>query len=325
VLQSAILGVGAYLAIAGEITPGIMIAASIITSRAVAPIEQAVTQWRGFVAARQGLGRLKRVLEGLPERAPETVLRLPSQSLEVDGVAVTAPGCSTAIVQNVAFSLKAGDALGIIGPSSAGKSTLARALVGVWPTARGVIRLDGADLDQWEAERLGTAIGYLPQDVQLFSGTVAENVARFAPDWRSEDVIKAAHLANAHDLVTRLPKGYDTQVGEGGAILSGGKRQRIALARALYGNPFLVVLDEPNSNLDAEGEAALTLALRAMRAQGAIIIVIAHRPSAIAAVDTLLFLNEGRIGALGPKDEVLKKMLSRQLRDGAGLKLVNEG
>jgi PrtD family type I secretion system ABC transporter len=325
VLQSAILGVGAYLAIRGAITPGIMIAASIITSRAVAPIEQVVAHWRGFVAARQGLGRLKQILERLPERAPETTLQLPSKSFEIDGVAVAAPGCRTAIVQGVSFRLNAGDALGIIGPSGAGKSTLARALVGVWPAARGVIRLDGADFDQWDAERLGQAIGYLPQDVQLFSGTVAENIARFSADWRSRDVIKAAHLANAHELITRLPQGYDMQVSEAGAILSGGSRQRIALARALYSDPFLVVLDEPNSNLDAEGEAALTLALRVMRAQGAIVIVIAHRPSAIAAVDTLLFLKEGRIGALGPKDEVLKKILSKQPRDSAGLKLVNEG
>ncbi|MEM7213752.1 MAG: ATP-binding cassette domain-containing protein, partial [Pseudomonadota bacterium] len=191
--------------------------------------------------------------------------------------------------------------------------------------AKGEVRLDGAELDQWEPERLGQTIGYLPQDVQLFSGTVAENIARLAAEPRSDDVIKAARLANAHDLITRLPQGYDTQVGEGGAILSGGKRQRIALARALYGDPFLVVLDEPNSNLDAEGEAALTLALRGMRAQGAIVIVIAHRPSAIAAVDQLLFLDQGQVGALGSKEEVLEKVLSRQMGDATELKVVREG
>lgn len=325
VLQSAILGIGAYLAIGGAISPGIMIATSIITSRAVAPIEQAVGQWRGFLGARQALARLKQMLAGGHKLEPETELPLPSEEVEVSGAFVTAPGLTAPIVQNVSFELKAGEALGIIGPSGSGKSTLGRALVGVWPMTRGIIRLDGSDLCHWEADRLGQAIGYLPQDVQLFAGTVAENIARFQPDWSTQDVIKAASLAKAHDLIARLPDGYDTQVGEGGAVLSGGQRQRIALARALFGDPFLIVLDEPNSNLDAEGEAALTNALHSMRAQGCAVVVIAHRPSAIAAVDTLMFMSEGQMGAYGPRDEVLQKVLAPNVREGVGLKVVSEG
>ena len=323
-LQSAILGAGAYLAIGEAITPGIMIAASIITSRAGAPVEQAVSHWRGFVAARQGLKRLRDVLGGLATTLPEVELPLPGKSLEVEGVFVAAPGGSSAIVQNVGFGLAAGDGLGVIGPSGSGKSTLGRALVGVWPAARGAIRLDGSDLSQWAPERLGRAIGYMPQDVQLFSGSVAENIARFRPGWTSEEVIKAARLANAHDLIARLPEGYETQLGEGGAVISGGQRQRIALARALYGAPFLVVLDEPNSNLDVEGEAALTEALKSLRARGGIVVVIAHRPSAIAAVDTLLFMTEGQMGAYGPRDKVLSQVVSRSKREGSGLKVVQD-
>lgn len=323
-LQSAILGVGAYLAIQEAITPGVMIAASIITSRAVAPIEQAVGHWRGWTAARRGLRRLRQVLDGLPDTAPETELELPCKSLEVANLAVVAPGGTKPILQNINFELEAGAAIGIIGPSGAGKSTLARALLGVWPTAKGSIQLDGADLDQWEPERLGRVIGYLPQDVQLLSGSVAENIARFSPDWESEDVINATKLANSHNLIKGFPQGYDTQVGDGGAVLSGGQRQRVALARALYGEPFLVVLDEPNSNLDAEGEAALTQSLQDLRSKGCIVVVIAHRPSAISAVDTLLFLKGGQIGAIGPKDEVLTQVLSKDVRKRAGLKVVSK-
>ncbi len=324
-LQSAILGVGAYLAIHQAITPGVMIAASIITARAVAPIEQAVGHWRSWLAARRGLRRLRQVLGRLPDTTPETELALPSKRLGVAKLVVTAPGGKKPILQNINFDLEAGSALGIIGPSGAGKSTLGRALIGVWPAAKGDIQLDGADLDQWEPERLGRAIGYLPQDVQLLSGSVAENIARFSPDWRSEDVINAAKLANAHDLITAFDQGYDTQVGDGGAVLSAGQRQRVALARALYGEPFLVVLDEPNSNLDAEGEAALTQSLQDLRSKGCIVVVIAHRPSAISAVDQLLFLKDGQVGALGPKEEVLSKVLSKDARKRTGLKVVREG
>ncbi len=308
-LQSGLLAVGAYLAIGDVITPGIMIAASIITARAAAPVEQAVSSWRGFLAARQGVERLKRVFNAAPKKDVETSLPLPSKSLEVKAVSTSAPGSSDIIVQRVSFSLNAGEALGVIGSSGSGKSTLGRTLVGTWPALAGEIRLDGSEFVHWDRDQLGSAIGYLPQDVQLFAGTVAQNIARFGTDGTSDDVIEAARLANAHDIITRLPQGYDTQIGDAGAVLSGGQRQRIALARALYGNPFLIVLDEPNSNLDAEGDAGLTDAIRTARERGCIVIVIAHRPSAIAAVDFLLYMVEGRVAAFGQRGEVLERIL----------------
>ena len=214
------------------------------------------------------------------------------------------------MLQNVSFTLNAGDGLGVIGSSGAGKTTLARTLVGVYPVLRGAMRFDSADLFQWAPERQGKFIGYLPQDIQLFAGTVAQNIARFDREASSEAIIEAAGLADAHELITALPDGYDTKIGPSGNTLSGGQMQRIALARALYGSPFLVVLDEPNSNLDADGEAALTRAIRALRAAGSIVVIIAHRPSALAAVDTLLFMKGGRAQAFGPKDQVLKKVLA---------------
>lgn len=324
VLQSAMLAIGAFLAIGEVITPGIMIAASIISSRALAPVEQAVGHWRGFVSARQGLGRLRTILAKANALEVETDLPLPSMSLAVDGVFVVAPGSTTPIIQNVSFSLKAGDSLGIIGASGSGKSSLGRSLVGIWPAAKGDIRLDGSEIMRWDQEQLGTALGYLPQDPQLFAGTVAQNIARFQPHWESDDVISAAQRGNAHDVIAKLQQGYDTQIGEAGTILSGGQRQRIALARALYGDPFLIVLDEPNSNLDAEGEAGLTDAIEAAKTRGCIVIVIAHRPSAIAAVDRLLYLQDGQACACGPRDEVLQKVLTNRARKSAGLKVVNE-
>ena len=308
-LQSGVLGAGAWLAIRQEITPGVMIAASIMTSRALAPVEMAVGQWRGFIAARQSFKRLREVMESRPDEPERMELPLPSKSLSLENV-VSGP-VGHPVLQNIAFSLKAGDGLGVIGPSGAGKSSLARTLVGVYPVLRGSLRLDGADLLQWAPERRGAFIGYLPQDIQLFAGTVAQNIARFDRDAKPEAVIEAAELADAHDLITGLPGGYDTEIGAGGNTLSGGQMQRIALARALYGSPFLVVLDEPNSNLDADGEAALTRAIDTMRAAGSIVVVIAHRPSALAGVDTVLFMKDGRAQAFGPKDEVLKQVLAR--------------
>lgn len=323
VLQSVILGAGAYLAIGEAITPGILIAAAIITARAVAPIELAVSQWRNFVVARQGLRRLRRVFD-LPETTPQTELPLPSRTLQVDGLSVTAPGGKSPLVQSIGFPLKAGDGLGIVGPSGSGKSTLGRALVGVWPAIRGSVRLDGAEIDQWDPERLGQAIGYLPQDVQLFPGSVAHNIARLDPEAPSKAIIAAAQMAGAHQMIASLPNGYDTEIGEGGRALSGGQKQRVALARALYGNPFLLVLDEPNSDLDAEGEAALTRALQGMRDRGSIVVVIAHRPSAIQVVDKLLFMTDGQMRAYGPRDEVLRKVLAASAR-GTGLKVIAGG
>lgn len=309
ILQSAVLGTGAWLAIKQEITPGVMIAASIMTSRALSPIEQAVAHWRGFVACRQAIARLRQVLAAAPSTADILDLPLPCKTLELEQVACGPFGEPTPFVVNVSFKLQAGDGLGIIGPSGSGKSTLARSLVGAVPALKGVIRYDGADLGQWTSEKRGEFIGYLPQDLQLFDGTIAENISRFRQNAASGAIIEAATLADVHELIVALPDGYNTVIGRSGRNLSAGQRQRIALARALYGNPFLIVLDEPNSNLDAEGEAALVNAIKTMRERKSIVVVIAHRPSAIATVDKILCLQDGRMTAFGPKDEVLKKVV----------------
>ncbi|MDX5593836.1 type I secretion system permease/ATPase [Pseudovibrio sp. SPO723] len=308
ILQSAVLGVGAWLAIKQEVSPGVMIAASIITSRALAPVEQAVAHWRGFLASRQSRTRLEQALQAMDEEEPQTELPLPKDNLAVENLATAAPGEKVLTFKGATFQLRAGDGLGVIGPSGSGKTSMIRALIGVWPILRGSVRFDGAEPTQWSEERLGAAIGYLPQDVELFDGSIADNIARFSAQRQDEDVLRAARMANVHDLITSLPDGYDTQVGDGGARLSAGQRQRIGLARALYGEPFLVVLDEPNSNLDSEGEAALMEAIKALREKGSIVIVVAHRPSAIATVDYLLVIKEGQQVAFGPKDEVLQKV-----------------
>ena len=310
-LQSAVLGLGAWLVIRQEMSSGSMIASSIITSRALAPVEQAVAHWRSFVGARQARRRLDEVL-GAEVHAPETELPAPHRDLKVENLMVAAPGETAALVQGASFRLAAGDGLGVIGPSGSGKTSLLRALVGVWPTSRGAVRLDGSELNQWTRTALGASIGYLPQDVELFEGTIAENIARFEPQPASEAVLEAARFAGVHDLVAGMDKGYDTQIGEAGARLSAGQRQRIGLARALYRSPFLIALDEPNSNLDAEGDAALTQAIKAMREKGSIIIVVAHRPSALAGVDTVLLMKDGRQAAFGPKQEVLDQLQKAQ-------------
>ena len=307
-LQSLILAVGAWLAIKQEVTPGVMIAASIMSSRALSPVEQAVSQWRGFVAARQSLHRLKQALDTRPDSTKMT-LPLPCGGLELQQFCCAPAGMRQAFVQNISLALAPGDGLGIIGPSGSGKSTLARGIVGVLPTLKGSVRLDGADISQWHSEQVGDFIGYLPQDIQLFAGTIADNISRFALEPAADDIIKAATMAGIHQLVVTFPEGYNTRIDSGGLSLSGGQRQRIALARALYKMPFLVVLDEPNSNLDSEGEQALTEAVTAIRAAGSIVIVIAHRPSAIAAVDTLLCMQNGKTAALGPKQEVMQRMI----------------
>jgi PrtD family type I secretion system ABC transporter len=311
-LQSAILGVGAWLAIQQAITPGVMIAASIMTSRALSPVEQAVSQWRGFIAARQGLTRLKALIAAENRTGDDEMLDLPlpQSSLRLEELACGPAGIRQAFIQGVNLELAAGEGLGVIGPSGSGKSTLARAIVGLTPALKGAVRFDGAELSQWPAERIGDIIGYLPQDVQLFDGTIAENISRFALEPSSDVVIDAAKLADVHDLIVGLPEGYNTLIGLEGMAMSGGQRQRIALARALYGRPFLVLLDEPNSNLDSDGEAALTGAIKSMRAHGSIVVVIAHRPSAIAAVDKVLCLAEGKVVGYGPKDEVMQKLVA---------------
>jgi PrtD family type I secretion system ABC transporter len=311
-LQSLVLGTGAWLAILDLATPGVIIAASILTSRALAPIETAIAHWKSFLSARQSWKRLGDLLNALPPETEPMPLATPRQSLSVENLVVGIPGSREVIVSNVSFVLQAGDGLGVIGPSASGKSTLVRALVGVWPVLRGAIRLDGATLDHWSAAALGSAIGYMPQAIELFDGTVAENIARFSEKADPTQVVAAAKAAGAHDMILRLPEGYDTRTGEGAGSLSAGQRQRIALARALYGDPFVVVLDEPNSNLDSEGEAALTEAIKGVRARGAVVIVVAHRPSALAALDQVLVMRNGTMQALGPKDEVLRKTLVPQ-------------
>jgi ATP-binding cassette subfamily C protein len=307
-LQSAILAVGAWLVINQESTPGIIIAGSILGARALAPVDLAIGNWRGFVGARQSWGRLSKLLAALPPITEPMALKPPSRTLVVQNGAVTPPGQQKIVCQDVNFTLTAGKALGVIGPTASGKSSLARMLVGVWTPARGTVRLDGATLDQWSPESLGRYVGYVPQDVELFNGTVAQNISRFDDPADPDAVIAAAQAAGVHDLIINLPEGYETIVGEQGSALSAGQAQRIALARALYRDPFLVVLDEPNSNLDAEGDEALTRAILGLRARGAITVVVAHRPSAIAGVDYILIMAKGRQQQFGPKEEILNRV-----------------
>ena len=322
-LQSAVLGVGAYLVINQEATAGIIIASSILSARALAPVDLAIANWKGFVAARQSWQRLNKLLALFPEQTPPMPLEPPSKTLVVQNASIVPPGDQRIVVQDTNFSLKAGAGLGIIGPSASGKSCLARMLVGVWQPVRGKIRLDGATYDQWAPDVLGQNIGYLPQDVELIGGTIAENISRFSDDTNPEDIIAAARAAGVHDLIVGLPQGYETVIGEQGMLLSGGQAQRIALARALYGNPFLVVLDEPNSNLDHEGDEALTRAILGVRARNGIVVVIAHRPSAIAGVDQLLVMNNGRQVDFGTKEATLAK-LQRPIPSPPPLKVVPE-
>jgi len=311
-LQSAILGVGAYLVINGEMSAGAMSAASILVGRALAPIDMAIGNWRGFVSARQSVSRLSQALSRLGERSELTALPTPTKSLSAEALIVAVPGTPTILARDINFQLKAGEALGVIGPSGAGKTSLVRALVGIWKPLRGAIRLDGAALDQWDPESLGQHIGFVSQQVELFDGTVAQNIARMVVSPDSAAVVEAARIAGAHDMILQLPSGYDTPIGESGASLSAGQRQRIALARALYGDPFLLVLDEPNSNLDAIGEGALQSALVSAKARGAVVIVIAHRPSVLAMCDKLLILSNGMQQAFGPRDELMKKVTGQQ-------------
>ncbi|MDW9901021.1 type I secretion system permease/ATPase [Sinorhizobium meliloti] len=325
-LQSGVLAAGAVLVIRGEASPGIIIAGSILTARALAPVELAIGNWRGLVAARQSWQRLKELLKALPEADAPLQLPDPHERLTVEGLASGPPAAQRLVVSDVNFTVRAGGAVGVIGPSASGKSSLARAILGIWPAYRGSVRLDGAALDQWDSDALGKHVGYLPQDVELFAGTIAQNICRFAEDATSEAIVAAAKAARVNDLILRLPNGYDTEIGDGGMTLSAGQRQRVALARALYGDPFLVVLDEPNSNLDAEGEQALSEAIMSVRSRGGIVIVVAHRPSALASVDLVLMMNEGRMQAFGPKEQVLGQVLRpQQVERQNALKVVAEG
>jgi ATP-binding cassette, subfamily C, bacterial PrsD len=324
-LQSAVLAVGAYLVIHQEATAGIIIAGSILSARALAPVDLAIAHWKSFMAARQSWHRLNRLLESMPARPAPTLLQNPSSRLSVEALCMMAPGDQRVIVQDVTFALSAGNGLGVIGPSGSGKSSLVRALVGVWQPVRGKVRIDGAALDQWSSDVLGRHIGYLPQDVELFAGSVAQNICRFDPGATSDSIISAAKEAGVHEMIIKMREGYDTQVGEQGTALSAGQAQRVALARALYGNPFLIVLDEPNSNLDTEGDEALTRAIRGVRERGAIVVVVAHRPIGIEAVDQLLVLRDGRMQAFGPKETVLAQVLQPRVTAPSPIKIVSDG
>ena len=324
-LQSAVLAVGATLVIHQEATAGIIIAGSILSARALAPVDLAIAHWKSFVAARQSWHRLSRLLEQMPAQAMPTQLQAPTSRLSVEGVAMVAPGDQRLIVQDITFALEAGNGLGVIGPSGSGKSSLIRALVGVWQPVRGKVRLDGAALDQWSSDVLGRHIGYLPQDVELFGGTIAQNISRFDPEATSDGIISAAKEAGVHEMIIKMREGYNTQVGEQGNSLSAGQAQRVALARALYGHPFLIVLDEPNSNLDTEGDEALTRAIRSARERGAIVVVVAHRPIGVEAVDQILVLRDGRMQAFGPKEQVLAQVLQSRVAPPTPIKVVSEG
>ena len=320
-MQSAILGLGAYLVIKQEMSAGAMIAASIMMGRALAPIEVAIANWRGFVAARDSIRRLSETLARMPAERGLTDLPKPIDSLSVEGVTVAAPGGKTAILTNVQFRLAAGEVLGVIGPNGSGKSSLSRVLLGIWPAARGSVRLDNAALEQWDQDALGRHLGYMSQMVELFPGTVAENIARMAPEPDSEAVLRAAQAAGAHDMILRLPGGYDSVIGDGGEGLSIGQQQRIAIARALYGDPFLVLLDEPSASLDGEGEAALQNAIKQLKLRRAIVVVVVHRRSALALCDKVLVLLNGQQRDFGPRDEVLRRMSAPAPTPAAGANL----
>ncbi|RFP26177.1 type I secretion system permease/ATPase [Duganella sp. BJB488] len=303
-LQSLVLGFGALLVLENKITPGMMIAASILVGRALAPVQQVIGVWKSFANTRSAYERLSNLLQNNPARPAGMELPKPQGNLTVEGVTAAPPGSQVAVLKGVSFAVQSGDVLGVIGPSGSGKSTLARLLVGVWPSAVGKVRLDGADIYQWNKAELGPSLGYLPQDIELFGGTVSENIARFG-EVDSDKVVLAAKRAGVHDMILHFPNGYDTMLGDGGAGLSGGQRQRIGLARAMYGDPAVLVLDEPNSNLDDVGEAALVQAIGDLRSRGKTIVLITHRTSAIAVTTKLLLLRDGSVALFGETNQVL--------------------
>ena len=303
-MQSLVLGFGALLVIEGKMTSGMMIAATILVSRALAPVETLVANWKQLVSGRAAYRRLDELLRTHPARVAGLPLPRPKGAISVEGAAVVVPGTRNTVLRGLTFSVAPGEVVAVVGPSAAGKSSLARLLVGIWPAAAGSVRLDGADIYQWNKDELGPNVGYLPQDIELFDGTVADNIARFG-ELTSDKIIAAATKAGMHELILRLPQGYDTPIGSGGSALSGGQRQRLGIARALYGDPALVVLDEPNSNLDEIGEKALAETVKELRAAHKTVILITHRMASLAVVDKLLVLHEGSIVAYGPRDQVL--------------------
>ncbi|CAM5572768.1 Type I secretion system permease/ATPase OS=Stutzerimonas stutzeri OX=316 GN=N7335_02680 PE=4 SV=1 [Stutzerimonas stutzeri] len=309
--QSVILGVGAYLAVKQEITPGLMIAGSILLGRALAPIDLMIGSWKGFIAARSQYARLNEILDEQQAESQRMSLPAPEGHVLVENLIVSAPGSKVPILRNVSFAVTAGSVVGVIGPSASGKSTLARALLGVWSPQHGVVRLDGADINNWDKRELGPHVGYLPQDIELFEGSISENIARFR-DVEAEKVIRAAKTAGVHDMILQLPDGYDTVIGTAGINLSGGQRQRIGLARAIYGNPRLIILDEPNSNLDEVGERALALAIQQLKASGATVFIITHRTSILAQLDRLLVMSNGTVALYGPRENVMAELNKQQ-------------
>ncbi len=308
-LQSAMLGLGAWLVLQGELTAGAMIASSILMGRALAPVEMVVGQWSVAQRANEAWHRLSSLLSRVPQSQPRTALPRPRALLEVEALSVGAPGEPGAILRMVSFRLEPGQAVGVIGPSGSGKSTLAKALTGVWRPLAGKIRLDGATLDQYDPDALGHLLGYLPQRITLFDGTIADNIARLDPQPDSERIVAAAKKADAHDMIVKLPNGYDTKISAAGGRLSGGQIQRIGLARALYGDPVLLILDEPNSNLDNDGSAAVNAAIRTIKAEGKSVLIMAHRPAAIQECDLLLVLEDGVRKGFGPRDQVLRELV----------------
>lgn len=315
--QSLILGLGAYLVIERELSPGMMIAGSILMGRALAPIDLMVGTWKAFGSARDQYDRLNTLLLQIPAEKERMQLPEPQGRIQLENAVVVPPGAKVPVIKGINLAIEKGDVVGIIGPSGAGKSTLVRAILGIWPTANGAIRLDGAEVFSWDREHLGDFIGYLPQDIELFEGTISENIARFG-DIDAEKVVAAAKMADVHDLILRLPEGYDTVIGgPAGGNLSGGQRQRIGLARALYGNPVLVVLDEPNSNLDEQGELALEKALLQLQAMRTTVLIVTHRNNVLARVSKLMILKDGALVVYGPKDQVIAHLQQQQQAAGA--------
>ncbi|HCG40192.1 MAG TPA: type I secretion system permease/ATPase [Pseudomonas sp.] len=310
-VQSLILGVGAYLAVKQEITPGLMIAGSILLGRALAPIDLMIGSWKGFISARSQYERLNEILDKQQAEPQRMSLPAPQGNVLVENLVVSAPGSKAPILKNISFAVQAGSVVGVIGPSASGKSTLARALLGVWAPQHGVVRLDGADINNWDKRELGPYVGYLPQDIELFEGTISENIARFG-EIDAEKVIQAAKTAGVHEMILQLPDGYDTVIGSEGVNLSGGQRQRVGLARAIYGTPRLIILDEPNSNLDEVGERALAQAIAQLKNTGATIFIITHRTNILAQLDRLLVLNNGTIGLYGPRELVMAELNKQQ-------------
>lgn len=310
--QSLILGLGAYLVIEREISPGSMIAGSILMGRALAPIDLIIGTWKGFIAARDQYNRLNQILLQIPDDKEHMTLPDPQGRIQLENAVVVPPGSKLPVIKGISMIIEQGDIVGVIGPSGSGKSTLARAILGIWPTTSGAIRLDGAEIFNWDRQHLGRFIGYLPQDIEIFEGTIADNIARFG-DVDPQKVVEAAQMADVHDLILRFPEGYDTVIGATGSNLSGGQRQRIGLARALYGNPVLIVLDEPNSNLDEHGEQALEKALVQLKQKGSTVLIITHRKNVLSRVDKLLIINEGAIAVYGPKDQVINYLQQQQV------------